>query len=254
MGAQGAEEVGGEGRLIRGKRMRMTAPAIGGLAIAFAAALVWLFSPEPPAPLSETGDRAPAAQERVPPVAEPLQVTEAVAPAPADVEQVAPQAPFERAPLPGEMPRRPMAELVAERQNLVTRSGPGAPNRELPENIAAIELEFAKEPIDRTWAPGAEAAIYAGLAQIPGLALIDQRVECRSTTCRLEVTQARTESGLLPFNMGSFQMLRDSLGLEPRWMMMGVGASPAMRSIGYFYREGFSPGPAQHSTSNPGRE
>jgi hypothetical protein len=219
--------------------MRMRAPAIGGAAVVLAAALVWLF-PEPP--VAPGGDAMP----------EPVAETIAAAPrtsAPA-IEPPAPEAPAAeaaaaspptpvRAPLPGETPRTPMAEIVNERRNMIRRAGAGGPGNEFPPNIAAVELEFGTEPVDRTWAPSAEAAVFAAVAQIPGLKLIDQQVECRSTMCRIELTQpasAVTGGERVPFNM-----LGDSIGLTPRWMIMAGASSTSMRSVGYFWREGFAP-------------
>jgi hypothetical protein len=218
----------------------MRAPAIGGAAVVLAAALVWLFQPQPP--VTPGGDAMP----------EPVAETVAAAPrtSAAAIEPPPPDAPAaeaaagspptpERAPLPGETPRTPMAELVNERQNMIRRAGAGGPDTEFPPDIAAVELEFGTEPVDRTWAPGAEAAVFAAFAEIPGLKLIDQQVECRSTMCRIELTQpgaAVTGGERAPFNL-----LGDSIGLTPRWMMMVGAGSTSMRSVGYFWREGFAP-------------
>jgi hypothetical protein len=231
--------------------MRMTAPAIGSAAVVLAAALVWLFRPEPPLPLD--GGAMP------PPVAPtPAAAARSSAPAP---DLPAPELPSvepapsspptpERAPLPGETPTAPMAELVTERQNTIRRAGAGGPGNEFPPEIAAVELGFGTEPVDRTWAPGAEARIFAAFAQIPGLKLIDQQVECRSTMCRIQLTQpgsAVTSGERPPFNI-----LSDSIGLTPRFMMMVGGESTSQRSIGYFWREGFAPSeqPDQPHRSN----
>lgn len=218
----------------------MRAPVTGGAAVVLAAALVWLFQPEPP--VAPGGDAMP----------EPVAETVAGAPrtyAPA-VEPPAPEAPAaepalsspppaERAPLPGETPRTPMAELVNERQNMIRRAGAGGRGNEFPPDIAAVELEFGTEPVDRTWAPSAEAAVFAAFAQIPGLKLIDQQVECRSTMCRIELTQPG--SAVTSGERGPFNLLGDSIGLTPRWMMMVGAGSTSMRSVGYFWREGLAP-------------
>jgi hypothetical protein len=57
--------------------------------------------------------------------------------------------------------------------------------------------------------------------------------------CRLQLTQpsgAPEPDGDRPFNI-----LLDSIGLEPRWMMAIGDRSHAMRSIAYLWREGFAP-------------
>jgi hypothetical protein len=231
----------------------MTAPAIGGAAVVLAVAVVWLFQPAPqvardldvdPEPVAQSAPVAVArtAMPAVEPAAPPTAGSEPAASAPSTAE---------RSPLPGERPTTPMADLVAERQNMIQRAGPGVPgDRRLPENIAAVELEFGAEPVDRTWAPSAEAAVFAAFAAIPGLKLIDSQVECRSTMCRVQLTQpgsAVTNGERAPFNI-----LRDSIGLTPRWMMMSGAGTTSLRSVGYFWREGFAPSeqPDQPHRSN----
>lgn len=135
---------------------------------------------------------------------------------------------LERAPLPGETPSTPMANLMIDRQ------------RDLPPQLVEGEREFAGEPIDAAWAPGAEANLLAKFAQMPGLALIDLQVECRSTMCRLRLTQPSgapaVQGGPRPFNL-----LLDSIGLEPRWMMVIGERGGAMKSVAYLWRDGFVP-------------
>lgn len=217
----------------------MTAPAIGGSAVVLAAALVWQFQPEPRPVLEEQPELAPEPAAALAPAVRPLAELElepSAPPAAAELSANTPASP-ERAPLPGETPQTPMATLVAERQNLIVRrNDAGAPNGDATPDIVAGELEFAAEPIDSTWAPAAEAEVLAKFAQMPGLKLIDLQVQCRSTMCRIELTQPDTDGSALSFNI-----LRDSLGLEPRWMMMVGSRSTALRSVGYFWRDGFAP-------------
>jgi hypothetical protein len=220
--------------------MRMTAPAIGGMAVVLAAALVWLFRPELPVALDDAAmpqpvvETAAAASRSSAPAVEPP-APEALATEPAASSPPAP----ERSPLPGETPATPMADIVTERQNMIRRAGAGGPGNEFPPQIAAVEREFGTEPVDQTWAPGAEAAVFAAFAQMPGLKLVDQQVECRSTMCRIQLTQpgsAVTSGERPPFNI-----LSDSLGLRPRFVMMVGAGSTSQRSIGYFWREGLAP-------------
>lgn len=122
----------------------------------------------------------------------------------------------------------PMANLVAGRQE----EGP-------PPELIAGEHEFAAEPVDRTWAPGAEADMLARFAQIPGLKLIDLQVECRSTMCRLQLMQpSGIQGGSKPFNL-----LLDSaaVDLEPRWMITMKDRTGPIRSVAYLWRQGFAP-------------
>jgi hypothetical protein len=216
--------------------MRMTAPALGGLAIAVAMALVWAFRPEPelePQRSDVVKDvTAPAPRMRAPQPVVPQAAPETRASTrPSAEERVAesdttPPLP-PAAPLPGQLPATPMAQLLADRE------------KEFPPQLAEGEREFAAEPVDASWAPGAEADVLAKFAQMPGLKLIDLQVECRSTMCRLQVTQpsgAPDANGARPFNI-----LLDSIGYEPRWMMAIGDRSGPMRSIAYLWRDGFAP-------------
>jgi hypothetical protein len=220
--------------------MRVTAPAIGGASIALAVALVWHFrtpqdaslapdvadatappreAPDDagtPAPATFEPAREPTAEAVLPPTDEPAAAVPGVA----------------RSPLPGETPATPMAQL---QQNIIARAG-GGPRPGVVEG----EREFAAEPIDATWAPGAEAGLLAKFAAMPGLKLVDLRVECRSTMCRLQLTQpAGPRAQGIP---APLTILYD-VGLTPRWMMsvMGSPGSPTSKTIAYLWREGFAP-------------
>ena len=208
--------------------MRMTAPAIGVAAVVLALVLVWYFRPAPE-PMPVSADAALPVQPSPVADASPAGIVEtSAAPAPAPVaESGASSAPsVTRSPLPGETPSTPMANLQAD--------------LEVRPEVAEGERRFAAEPVDATWAPGAEADLLARFAQMPGLQLIDLQVECRSTMCRLQLTQPRggpaVEGGPRPFSV-----LRDSVGLEPRWMMAIGDGSSTMKSVAYLWRQGFGP-------------
>jgi hypothetical protein len=224
--------------------MRITAPAIGGSAIALAVALVWLFRPELDRPSSVAGEDAAApvpAERGSMPAARRTPSAEVPPPMPARAvegritESAANPPPIaEVAPLPGQPPATPMAQMLAERE------------REFPPEIAEGERQFAAEPVDSTWAPGAEAEVLSKFAQMPGLKLIDLQVECRSTMCRLQLAQptGAPEAG----DGRPFNILLDSIGYKPRWMMAIRDPSGAMRSIAYLWRDGFAP---ERSTDEP---
>lgn len=242
--------------------MRMTAPAIGGAAIVLAVALVWFFQPEPersgaPEPAS-TPSVPPAASARPPVIEAPHTTNTAPAAAPNGQLPVNAAPTPERSPLPGEAPATPMAQVLADRQQNTIIQNYGRDNTGVPPELAEGEREFSAEPIDGTWAPSAEAKLLSTFAEIPGLELIDLQVHCRSTMCRLQMTQPPAAGGgQLPFNI-----LRDQVGMTPRWMMAVVegsgppgppqsGAAPRpMRSIAYLWREGFAP---ERDTSAPTR-
>ena len=207
--------------------MRLRAPAIGGGAAVLAVALVWYFRPggEPPGVDggAATVQTVPAAR-----LSDPELATSPPSPevAPVADNRVRPTATVERAPLPGETPSTPLANLFGDRQT------------ELPPGAKEGEREFAAEPVDAAWAPGAEADLLAKFAQMPGLKLVGLQVECRSTMCRVQLTQPRgatAEDGERPFST-----FLDSSGPKPRYLSMIFDPSGQMSSVAYFWREGFA--------------
>src|SRR5688500_6883526 len=104
--------------------MRLTAPAIGGAAIALAASLVWYFRPSSAPRVVSEGDPAsvqspPAASEAAARAAEPETPAAERGPAAATVTDTSPSTvpTVERAPLPGEAPSTPMANLLSGRDD-----------------------------------------------------------------------------------------------------------------------------------------
>ena len=214
--------------------MRPLAPAIVGAAVAVAAILVWYFRPRAEAPSDPRNEAAfsqPTPRESSP-SARALNAgtssADATLPSEALVVETGRAPTPERAPLPGESPSTPMANLRAELQ------------RDVPPQVAEGEREFAAEPVDAAWAPGAEADMLAKFAQMSGLRLIDLQVECRSTMCRLQLMQPGTPDG----SRQPFSLLRDSVGLEPRWAMVVPGPGGSMKSVAYLWRPGFAPATA----------
>lgn len=223
--------------------MRKRIPVIGGAAIALAVVLVRYLSPQSEPAVADAAVSLPAEARAAARVAEP---TPANAPArsAASSEYAAVTTPAAlRAPLPGETPSAPMAQMLADHQrNMIVRGD--ASRGGLPPGLVEGEREFGAEPVDAMWAPGAEADLLAKFAQMPGLKLIDLQVQCRSTMCRLQLTQPPAtpgQDGRTPFNV-----LHDEIGLTPRWIMAVVDGAGApgrllpMRSIAYYWREGFA--------------
>src|SRR5262249_14971893 len=133
-----------------------------------------------------------------------------------------------RAPLPGETPVMPMAQLLEGR-------------RDAPPVLVEGEREFATEPVDARWAPGAEANLLGKVAQLPRLALTGLRAECRSTMCRLQLVLPKT-SGLGPLSSAADQPVNfsSSLGLEPRWVIAIQDPSGTRQMVAYLWREGLA--------------
>jgi len=214
--------------------MRMMAPAISGAAVILVVVLVATLRPHadfPPASgdAPESFQPVDVSSASATPASHPVRSPAADSLLPAEARaaeaRAGPVSSATRSPLPGETPPTPMASLM--------------PGREVPPELVEGERAFAAEPIDAAWAPGAEADLLAKFAQMPGLTLIGLQVECRSTMCRLELLQpdgAPAADGSRPFNI-----LLDSVGLEPRWMLAIQGTRGPMRSVAYLWREGFAP-------------
>jgi hypothetical protein len=54
---------------------------------------------------------------------------------------------------------------------------------------ADMEQVFAGEAVDPDWGPAMEATLYEQIGEIAGPDLVTVRTECRTTVCRLQVTQ-----------------------------------------------------------------
>jgi hypothetical protein len=219
--------------------MRLRAPIIAAVLLGSAVALVWFGRDEPVNVVAENASppavavELPGADDVRPPGDEALP---SFSPAPqeraADATAVAAAEP-PRVPLPGEVPVTPMVQLFAD--------GPPA-ERERAANMREHEREFAAESIDASWAQGAENDIFAKVAQIPGLRLVDLGVECRSTMCLLQMTHTITQPAGAPATSGPpFLEVVRSIGLEPRWMLTMRDRYGTGRSLAYVWREGLAP-------------
>jgi hypothetical protein len=231
--------------------MRMTAPAIGGAAIVLAVALVWFLQPTRERRLApELESIAPSKQpaETSPPAVSDAALGAVPTPDASSADAAGDAAPTpERSPLPGEAPTAPMAQALTDfQQSLRNRDAePAIP----PSQFIEGEREFAAEPIDGTWAPSAEASLLATIAEVAGLELVDLQVQCRSTMCRVQLTQpmAARPGAKPPFKIA------EQVDMKPRWVISVIdGGAPErppqigdpplpLKSIAYFWRDGFAP-------------
>lgn len=218
--------------------MRVSAVVFGAVTIGLAVAIVWFFGPgrqsiEEPKPVvhsaralpSELGGRASRS-----PGETTADVPEPTAESATDSERSAPVA---AATLPGQTSVTPVAQLIEQ----------------MPRSSAEGERVFSAEPVDATWAPGAEADILGRFARVNGLALIGLQVECKSTMCRLQVASPKSSSVREP---DLFDFFNNSLGLKPRWIQIAVDGPGMMQWVGYVGREGMGPN-ATDSISAPPR-
>jgi hypothetical protein len=214
--------------------MRSRAWWIAGAVIGSAIALVVLVRPEfasvAPAESSNTAQPRGAAEDigRVADVA-PQEI--AVQALPGDALQPA------RAPLPGE------TAAMATSESGMPLLGV-ADDRWLSANPVAEE--WAAELADPEWAVRAQTDLLSRLAERPGLALIALQVECKTTMCRVEMTQPSSVPKDPPAR------LLNTLGMQPR-VILAHPAQPGMRgSVAFLMRPGLAlPAMPQHAASAP---
>jgi hypothetical protein len=137
--------------------------------------------------------------------------------------------------LPHQAAATPMAQALAD---LVASPPPGIPLDDLPmappPEMLEGERDFAAETVDPQWATATEGEILGKIAEINGLTVVDLRVECRTTMCRVQLVEPRRTTPDSPY--GSFPDLVETFGLAPRWMISVVNRSGAQTSIAYLSR------------------
>jgi hypothetical protein len=122
--------------------------------------------------------------------------------------------------------------------------------REPPPALVANERVFETESIDAVWAPMAEARILDAFAQQAGLQLLDLRVDCRTTMCRVQTTQPRgSAKGVQPAAFLS------KVGYPIRFIIALDNQAGGRGSIAYLIRPGTQP-PAMHTShlTDPGQQ
>ena len=173
----------------------------------------------PPTPELSGGDHDPAAH-----VARESAVA---APPPAQSRPPVPVAvawQTSASPLPGQAAPGPMTQLILDAQ------------REPPSGLAANERLFDAESIDVEWAPMAEAEILDRFAQQTGIRLVDLRVDCRTTLCRVQMTQPRpSEETVQPLRFLT------SLGYRARFVVALGNQAGGIGTIAYLMRPGTEP-------------
>jgi hypothetical protein len=215
--------------------MRFARAAVGVTTVGLAIVVAWHFRPalQPTGETESVVEGAPTSAGLSANVATPspavqqtLSETASLAEPVAAAPVTAPPPP--PSPLPGETPVMPIAQLMEGRGGL-------------PPDMIEGERKFAAEPVDATWAPGAEADLLGKLAQIPGLALTGLRVECKSTMCRMQLALPRTPGApprTDPIGFEQSRQFADSVGLEFGWVMGIVDGSGTLRSVMYLRRKG----------------
>jgi hypothetical protein len=193
--------------------MRFRAPIIAAVLLGSAVALVWLLRERPASTVAVTVSLPPA---------EPVAGAADAPPATADVVSEPP-----RAPLPAEATTALSLQLQSQLRAL---------GEDFPRQLEGAERVFAAEPVDESWALDAQADVLGAISQLGGLALLSVGVECRSTMCRLQMSQPQRE-GAAPA-----REIIKAIGLQPQWVMQLPGrGTGTLNTVAYLWREGFAP-------------
>jgi len=104
-----------------------------------------------------------------------------------------------------------------------------------------MEKVFAAENVDPNWGPAMEATIYEQLGEIAGRDLITARMECRTTVCRLQVTQhvpaqSRRSPDESPVMYGMWEALFARLGFPNLPVSSTTEANGVVSSVVYLPR------------------
>ena len=217
--------------------MRLRAPIVAAVLLGSAVALVWLVRKEPQTVESETSaasvdvrdadDAGRPADETPPSFSAASQERTADNAAHTDPEPP-------RSPLPGDALTTPLTQLMEDQRALNLGRAPFGIDEGFPQ-LAHSERAFAAEPIDESWARGQQTEILSEISQLQGLALLDLRVECRSTMCRVQMSQPRGDGA------PAFRDVAKAIGMEPQWVMSLAGPGGSLNTVGYLWRDGYAP-------------
>jgi hypothetical protein len=130
-----------------------------------------------------------------------------------------------------ERPTQPLASLGRALQSDLELVGPDSDFEEAVHG-------FAAEIKDTGWSRATEANILNLVSQATGLMVGDIQLECRSTTCRLRLTNAEFEPSSEYSNFGD---LVDSVGLELTWLWMGPDQLGNRADLAYLRRKDVAP-------------
>lgn len=131
------------------------------------------------------------------------------------------------------------AEERERLENLKREQAAAAPNGDAFRSLTHTELterrekQFQSETVDRNWASRAEAEVLEKLSQT-GLKAMNVRAECRTTVCRLEVTERASESGdSIPLAVALLQLDE----WQPSFPKQVDGAGGARTTVSYLARK-----------------
>jgi hypothetical protein len=104
-----------------------------------------------------------------------------------------------------------------------------------------MEKVFDAEQVDPDWGPGMEATIYEQLGEIAGRDLVTVRTECKTTVCRLQVTQhvpvqAGRSADESPIMYGMWEVFFARLGFASLPVTSSAEANGVVSSVVYLPR------------------
>jgi hypothetical protein len=106
---------------------------------------------------------------------------------------------------------------------------------------ADAEKVFVAEAVDPAWAAGMEATLYEQIGEIAGKDLVTVNTECRTTLCRLQVTQrvpmqAGRSADESPAMYDMYEKLFARLGFESRSITSTSDGNGLVSSVVYLPR------------------
>jgi hypothetical protein len=122
-----------------------------------------------------------------------------------------------------------------------TQAPEGASPADPMTESAEAEKVFAAEAVDPAWAAGMEATLYEQIGEIAGKDLVTVNTECRTTLCRLQVTQrvpmqAGRNSDESPAMYDMYEKLFARLGFESRSITSTSDGTGLVTSVVYLPR------------------
>lgn len=93
--------------------------------------------------------------------------------------------------------------------------------------------DFATELRDDDWAVATEALIWRAISALDGLTVADVQVQCKTTTCRIRIDNARFDMNSKYPNFGDFVW---DLGLEVTWHWGGPDSLGNRSDFAYLRR------------------
>lgn len=104
----------------------------------------------------------------------------------------------------------------------------------IPEFEEAIR-DFASQTDDAPWSEATESHIFVEISQATGLAASDIQVDCRTTMCRVQLTNP---ASTLNARYRSLNELADTFGLETLWLWAAADSNGNPINLVYFQRVG----------------